>query len=441
MARPGDRIEIAIERIGAQGDGIGQDGATPVYVPLALPGERWRVRLVARRGAGFAAEPLESVGERRREPAPCRHFGACGGCQLQHLPAADYARWQQQAVVQALARRGLHEVVVAPVQVTPPGSRRRLRLAFGGTGAGLRLGLRERAGRRVIDLVECPIARPEIVALLPALRRLLTRLPLAAQGGEAQLTASASGLDLLLQSALLPGLADREALAAFAAGEDLARLGWRRGPHAAAEPIAARRAVVIHFDGVPVALPQGAFLQATRDAEEAIRAAVRDAIGDAPRIADLFAGCGTLGLPLAAAGRRVQAYDADAAMLAAALAGARQAGCGRRFATATRDLERAPLGAPELRHLDAVILDPPRAGARAQAAALAGAPVTRIAMVSCNPATFARDARSLADGGWQLAWVRPIDAFLWSAQIELVGAFVRARPPRGRLICGSEPST
>ena len=156
-----------------------------------------------------------------------------------------------------------------------------------------------------------------------------------------------------------------------------------------------------------------------------------EAIGDARRIADLFAGCGTFGLPLAAAGRRVLAFDADAAMLAAAGGAARRAGFGDRLATECRDLERAPLIGPALGRLDAVILDPPRAGARAQAAALAASRVPRIAMVSCNPATFARDARTLVDGGYRLLSVQPIDAFLWSSQIELVGAFVRAdRGPR-----------
>jgi 23S rRNA (uracil1939-C5)-methyltransferase len=426
MAAPGDLVELAIERLGERGDGIGRHGGRLVYVPLALPGERWRVRLVAPRGDGFAARPLEALGASRRQAAPCRHFGACGGCQLQHLPPADYADWQRQAVVQALARRGLHGIDVLPLQPAAPASRRRLRLAFEGTGRGLRLGLRERAGKRVIDVAECPVARPEIVALLPALRLLLARLPMAARGGEAQLTASASGLDLLLQTTLPPGLADREALAGFAARHDLARLGWRPGPHGAAEPIAALREVAVDFAGVRVALPEGAFLQATVGAEAAIRAAVGDALGDAQRVGDLFAGCGTLGLPLAAGGRRVAAYDADGALLAAAAQAARQAGCGTRFSTTARDLERAPLAGPLLAPFDALILDPPRAGARAQAAALADSSVARIAMVSCHPASFARDARSLVDGGYRLLWARPIDAFLWSAQIELVGAFARA---------------
>ena len=422
----GDLVELSIEQLGARGDGIGQIGGARVFLPLALPGERWRVRLVATRADGLVAVPLASLDAVPRAPAPCRHFGTCGGCQLQHLPAADYALWQRQTVVQALARRGLHEIQVAPPQITPPASRRRVRLAFRMTAGGVQLGFRVRSGHALVDVRECPVACPGIVALLPALRSLLARLAIARQGGEVQITASAAGLDLLLTTALPPGLAERERLAAFADRQDLARLAWQAAPDHPAEPIAARRPVWVDFAGVRVELPPGAFLQATGFAEVAIRSAVAEAIGDARRIADLFAGCGTFGLPLAAAGCRVSALDADAAMLAAAGGAARRAGFGDRLATECRDLERAPLIGPALKHLDAVILDPPRAGARAQAAALAASRVPRIAMVSCHPATFARDARTLVDGGYRLLSVQPIDAFLWSSQIELVGAFARA---------------
>ncbi len=422
----GDLVELTIEQVGAQGDGIGRSGDARVFLPLALPGERWRARLVARRGDGFLAAPLEGPDPAARAPAPCRHFGTCGGCQLQHLAAADYAAWQRQTVVQALARRGLGAIEVAPASITPPASRRRVRLGFRVGRGGARLGFRVRAGHDLIDVAECPVARPEIVALLPALRSLLAGLAIARRGGELQMLASDSGLDLLLTTAPPPGLAEREALAEFAARQDLARLAWRPAAGGPAEPVAARRPVRVTFAGVAVDLPPGAFLQATGFAETAIRAAVAQAIGEAGRIADLFAGCGTLGLPLAATGRRVLALDADASMLSAAEHAARSAGFGDRWTAECRDLERAPLSGPALERLDAAILDPPRAGARAQAAALASSRVPRIAMVSCNPATFARDARTLVDGGHRLVSVQPIDAFLWSSQIELVGAFARA---------------
>jgi 23S rRNA (uracil1939-C5)-methyltransferase len=300
----------------------------------------------------------------------------------------------------------------------------------------VRLGFRVRAGHALVEVEVCPVARPEIVALLAPLRRLLAAPALAGRSGEVQITACASGLDLLLTSAGAPGLLEREALAGFAAGHDLARLAWRPDARIAAEPVVARREAVVEFAGVRLALPPGAFLQATRFAEDAIRGAVEAALGPAAgagwALADLFAGCGTLGLPLAASGANVLAVDADLPMLAAAERAARQAGFGARFRTEARDLERAPLAGAELAGLDGVVLDPPRAGARGQAAALAASRVRRVAMVSCSPASFARDARMLVDGGYRLLWVRPIDAFLWSSQIELVGAFERpARAPRG----------
>jgi 23S rRNA (uracil1939-C5)-methyltransferase len=421
----GEEVEVRIESIGAQGDGVGRSGDARVFLPFSLPGERWRARLLARRGNGFVAAPLGVLERAERRVPPCPHFGTCGGCQLQHLPATDYALWQRQTIVQALARRGLHEVPVAAPKITPPASRRRVRLAFRPGPGGLRLGFRVRSGHELVDVAECPIARPEIMTLLPPVRELLPRLALARRGGELQITASVSGLDLLLTTAIPPGLAEREALAGFATRENLARIAWRAALGRPVEPIVGRP-VRIEFGGVPVELPPGAFLQATRFAEEAIRSAVTQAIGDAGRIADLFAGCGPLGLPLAAAGRSVLALDADPPMLAAARRAAREAGFGDRLTLECRDLERAPLAGPALRRLEAVILDPPRAGARAQAAALASSGVARIAMVSCNPATFARDARTLVDGGYGLVAVQPIDAFLWSSQIELVGAFARA---------------
>jgi 23S rRNA (uracil1939-C5)-methyltransferase len=423
----GDLVEVAIEEVGARGDGIARLGRVKVFVPLALPGDRLEVRLRARRGSdGFAAEPTARRCEAARARPPCVHFGRCGGCQLQHLPAADYAAWQRRQVRQALARRGLGDAIVEAPQVTPPASRRRVRLAFAPRAAGIRLGFRVRSGHELIGITQCPVALPEIVRLLPALRALLRQLDLTRRGGELDIMASASGLDLLLTAPLEPELVDRETLAEFATRHDLARVAWRAGPRTPAEPLVIRRPVQVRFAGVSVEPPPGAFLQATDFAEAAIRAAVVDAIGDARRIADLFAGCGTLGLPLAAAGGVVRAVDGDGGMLGALRQAAERAGFGPRITTEVRDLERAPLAAAELDRFDALILDPPRAGAAAQAARLAAARVPRVALVSCHPASFARDARILVEGGYRLAWVRPIDAFLWSSQIELVGALRRA---------------
>ena len=236
-----------------------------------------------------------------------------------------------------------------------------------------------------------------------------------------------SGIDLQIIAAHPPSLADREALAAFAAAHDLARITWGPDATTPAEPIVQRRAPTVAFGQVQVELPPGAFLQATEAAEAAIRRAVDEAIGEARRIADLFAGCGTLSLPLAAAGRTVHAVERDPAMLAALEQAARQAGLATRVTTERRDLQRAPLAGAELARFDALVVDPPRAGARAQAAALAASRLARLAhgLVQSGDLRARRpDCSPTAAGG--CLWVRPIDAFLWSSRIELVGAFDRA---------------
>ncbi|HYZ25814.1 MAG TPA: 23S rRNA (uracil(1939)-C(5))-methyltransferase RlmD [Geminicoccaceae bacterium] len=437
-AAAGEPYEVVIEAIGARGDGIARRGATRVFVPLALPGDRLRVRIAGRRGDGLVGEPVERLEQAPRAKPPCPHFGACGGCQLQHLPAAQYRAWKQGQVVTALARQGLRGIPVAPLASTPPGGRRRARLAFVREGGAIRLGFRERTGHRVVAVRTCPVLAPELVALLPPLGDLLAGLDLARGGGEVEITASATGIDLLIVAPPVPGLRDRETLARFAHAHDLARISWAPAAKAEAEPIAQRRVPSVAFDQVQVALPAGAFLQASSAAELLILRAIGEAIGRARDIADLFAGCGTFGLPLAAGGGTVHAVEAEPAMLEALRRAARSAGLAARVTTEVRDLQAAPLAGAELERFDAVVVDPPHSGARAQAAALAASGPGRLAMVSCNPATFARDARSLVEGGYECLWVQPVDAFLWSSRIELVAAFAREAGARSEP-CRSRP--
>lgn len=422
---PGDVIEITIEQVGRHGDGIARQEGGKIFVPLTAPGDRVRVRLTERRADGFAGVVVTSVEVAPRAEPPCRHFGICGGCQLQHLLPADDLAWQREQVIAALAQRGLSGMPVAMPVAATPGERRRARLAFTRRDGSVQLGFRRRRGRQIVDLAMCPLLRPEIVQLFPFLRTLLGQIAMARRGGAVLATATDAGVDLLLDTQGEPALADREALAAFAETHDLARLAWRPDSAALPEPIVQRRPVAVQCDGVAVDLPPGAFLQASDAAEAAICKAAHDAIGDAARLADLYAGCGMLSLPLAAAGRHVVAIEANEAMTEALLQAAQRAGFGARVRAEVRDLEGRPLAGAELARLDAVIVDPPRRGARSQAEALAGSKVGRIALVSCNPATFARDARILVDGGYDLTWVQVIDAFLWSSEIELVGAFAR----------------
>ncbi len=426
----GKIVDVSIDEIGSNGDGVGRLDAQPVYVPLALPGDALSVRLCDRRGAGYAAELVESRMLMPRNQPICRHFGMCGGCRLQHLRPVDYREWKCRQVVSALASRGIDGVEIRPLIDGHPATRRRLRLAFRPVGKRLVLGFRRRLGSEIVDVDDCPIALPSIVNALIPLRNCLRELELSAKGGELAITAANNGLDVLIETPNPPGLADLEALATLAEAKDLARLTWRNDVSMPAEPIAIRRQPIIDVDGIPVALPAGAFLQATKEAESAIRRAVAKAIEGAEVIADLFAGCGALSLPFAREGLRVEAAERDPAMARAVNAAACSISPAPKIAAVVRDLEREPLMASELERLDGLIIDPPRAGAQAQVEALAAvAGPKRIAMVSCNPATFARDARTLIDAGYRLRWIQPIDAFLYSAEIELVGAFERTITP------------
>ena len=432
----GRELEVEIETIGASGDGIASIDGRPVYVPFSSPGDRLQVRLTESRGAGHAAVIIAEHRLSARATPPCPHFGRCGGCQLQHLQPDDYLTWKEDQIRQALAHQGLTDIEIRPIIQGTSAARRRLRLALSpasGNGKPTRkpagLGFRERHSSDIVDIEHCVIAHPDLIRLLPTLRATLEGLDLAAKGGEIHLTRTDSGIDLLLETPIPPDLTDLEQLGQVANEQDLARLAWRQDAGSEAEPIAVRRQPKVTMGEIPVPLPIGAFLQATTQAETAIRSAVKEAIGPARRIADLFAGCGAFGLPLAAAGREVLAIERDPAMVAAMRAAAGSANITRHLKADQRDLDRQPLDHRDLDPLDAVIIDPPRAGARAQVDILALTPSPKkIAMVSCNPATFARDARHLTQAGYRLAWVQPIDAFLWSAEIELTAAFHRPTP-------------
>jgi 23S rRNA (uracil1939-C5)-methyltransferase len=404
-------VELDIERLGARGDGIAQYRGRPVYVPFTAPGDRVRVALAGGGSEGTAARLVEIVrpGAARTVP-PCRHFGSCGGCAFQHVAAGTYAEAKRSLVVDALARHGLGAAPVAPLRRLPAGTRRRARFAV----RRGRIGFQARASHEVVALEECVVLAPSIVALLPALRRL---------GGNVgySVTLADAGLDVVADRGATPDLAALEALADFAERADLARLSWRVDGEPV--PVAQRRPVRVVLHGIAVDLPPDAFLQATPEAEAALAELVLDGLGDAQRVADLFSGIGTFTFALATRAR-VHAVEGAAPALAALRAAANRSG-GARISVEARDLATRPLAPEELAVYDAVVFDPPRAGAKAQAAALAGSPVPRVIAVSCNPATFARDAATLAAGGYRLERVAPVDQFVWSPHVELVAVFAR----------------
>lgn len=416
-------LEVVIEGLGAAGDGIARGPRGRIYLPGGLPGERWRVRLARPVAEGFQAEPLECLAAAPRAEPACLHFGRCGGCRLQHLPPALYAAHKRQRIVEALARRGLPGEVVGEPALTPLRSRRRLRLGLGRTGGRLALGFRARGSHRLEPVGACAIACPELEALLPALAKGLGEALAAPLPEEASLMLTESGIDLLLHAARPPQPTERERLPRLAEALDLARLSWAAG-EGEAEPLALRRQPVARFGEVAVALPPGAFLQATAFGEAALQAAVAEWAAGAAHVVDLFAGVGTLTLPLAPGLKSLKAVEGD---MAATQALRRAAGAARlgRVTVEARDLARRPLLPQELKGVDLVVLDPPRTGALEQAKALAASMVSKVAYVSCHPESFARDARILADAGFALQEVRPVDQFLFAAEIELAALLVR----------------
>ena len=431
----GRQLEANIEGLGARGDGFASPDGRLVFVPFTVAGDRVRLRLTGTRAGGFKGEVLELLeeGPGRAEP-PCPHFGVCGGCALQHLTDEAYARWKQGLVAQALARRGFSAVPVQPMIRIPPGARRRATLAASRRGSGVALGFHGRESHAVVNIETCLLLTPRLMGLLPPLRQALSPLLQAREVAAVTVTGTEDGPDLLVVSAQAPGLEAREALAAFAEGQDLARLSWaaraKAGEALEPEPVVLRRPPTLRFAGVPVEPPPGGFLQPTAAGEAALVERVLSYLPEgAAAVADLYAGCGTFTFPLATfplAGRaRVHAVERDQAALAALWSGARKADLAGRITVETRDLARAPVTAEELEGGDCVVFDPPRAGAREQAAEIARSSVPAAIAVSCNPNSFARDARTLVDGGFTLVEVSPIDQFPWTGHLELVASFRR----------------
>lgn len=397
-------MKVTINRLGHRGDGVA-DG--PIYVPRALPGET-----VEGTPEGAQLHDIRILSPSPDRVAPsCPHYRGCGGCQLQHGADAFVADWKLAVVRDALAAQGL-SAVMRPIHTSPARSRRRATVAARRTKKGALAGFHGRASGTIVEIPGCEVIGDDLRAGLPVARSL------AQAGGSRKnalavtLTSSEGGLDVSATGGKPLDAALQVTLAQLAEAHDLARLTWD------GDVIATRAAPAQRFGAAMVVPPPGAFLQATRESEATLLAAVQEATSGARRIADLFSGSGTFALPLAA-GADVHAVESAAAMLDALAHGWRHATGLKRVTTEARDLFRNPLLPEELSRFDAVVLDPPRAGAQAQVRELAQAKVPKIAYVSCNHVTFARDVQTLAAAGYRLDWVQVVDQFRWSAHIEL----------------------
>lgn len=404
-------MKLTIERLGHLGDGIAQGPDGPVYVPGMLPGEEIEGELL---GDSLQGAKIVTPSADRVKP-PCSHARTCGGCLMQHARDSLVADWKQGIVRGALSGQGL-EAVLRPIVTSPPKSRRRATLAARRTKGGTMIGFHARGSDLLIPVPNCQLLHPDLMAAMPALEALV----LAGGSRTAELdltvTRSLAGPDVLVKGGKPLDADLRLNLARIAEAHGLSRVTWED------EVVALRAAPMQRFGKALVAPPPGAFLQATAEGEAALLTAVREAVGNASRITDLFAGAGTFTLPLADQAD-IHALEGDAAMIAALDKGWRQAGGLHRVTAETRDLFRRPVEPDEFKGVQAVVIDPPRAGAEAQVATLARSKVPVIAMVSCNPVTFARDARVLVAAGYRIDWVQVVDQFRWSAHVELVARF------------------
>lgn len=411
--------DLSIQGVGARGDGLGvDDQGRRAFVPLTLAGERVRASVADDRGE--VLEVLEASAERIKPPCP--HFGACGGCAFQHWDYEAQLAWKTGQVRVTLEREGLETDILAAVPAKP-GTRRRVALHARPGATRARLGFKGRRSWALTEIQTCLIADPKIVEALPGLRILSEAfLDHPKSAPTLHVTVTANGLDVEVTGVerKFGGLsADRRMQAAEAAGAlDLARLTL------GGELLYQARKPLVRIGKAMVELPPGAFLQATPEAEAAMQAACVRAVTGARKAADLFSGLGSFTLPMAEH-VPVMAADSAAEAIAALKSAAVRAQGLKAIDAVARDLFREPVSAMELKGCDVIVFDPPRAGGLEQARQIAVSDAATVVGISCNPTTFARDARVLVEAGWRLQTVTPVDQFLWSSHIELIGVFGR----------------
>jgi 23S rRNA (uracil1939-C5)-methyltransferase len=404
-------VILTIEKLGHLGDAMAQGENGPIFVAQMLPGEVVEGDLLGNR---LENARIVTPSTNRVKP-PCVHARSCGGCMMQHANDGFVADWKTDVIRSALAGQGL-EAALRPILTSPPNSRRRATIAGRRTKGGALLGFHARGSEALVAIPHCQLLHPDLMAAFPALEALVITGGSRKSELALTVTRTLAGPDISVTGGNPLDGQLRLELARVAEAHSLSRLSWD------GEVVALRTAPMQPMGRARVAPPPGAFLQATARGEADLLAAVREAVGTAKRITDLFAGSGTFSLPLSELAE-VHAVEGDAAMMAALDKGWRMAEGLKRVTVETRDLFRRPLEPDEFKGVQAVVIDPPRAGAEAQTKTLAAARVPVIAAISCNQVTFARDARILTSAGYRLDWVQPVDQFRWSAHVELAARF------------------
>ena len=407
-----------IERLGAYGDGIVDANGEHMFIPFALPGET--VTAACEKGRAQLFAVLEASPQ-RIEPS-CRHFTECGGCAIQHIEEDAYLDWKRSLVIQALKARGI-EAPVSDLVACPPHSRRRVVFTARNIETGLHLGFNKAFSNRIIDIEECPVLLPGLVEAAGILRQLAGIIANTSKPFRFLVTATESGFDVAAADCGKPTESIRRAATDFVINSKIARLSID------GEIIVETIKPMLTFGSVTITLPPGAFVQAVAEAEDAMVTLVTGHMRKLKKVADLYSGCGTFALRLAA-NSEVHAVECDGSALAVLDRGFRFANGLKRVTIERRDLDRRPLTLKELNAFDGIVFDPPRAGAEDQCKQIARSNVHMVAAVSCNPATLARDLSILMEGGYTLKAVTPIDQFLWSYHVETVALLEKPKKRR-----------
>lgn len=420
---PKDPMEVTIFGIGAKGDGLGKDDSGHgYYVPYAAEGDVLKVRITGKRENDYVGDISEIItpGEHRIE-APCPYYTKCGGCNLQHIDKEAYAHWKSHKVADSLKRSQISINLDKPVLVGPH-CRRRASFAVMKKGKKILFGFNAKGSHRIEEIDHCLLLSDPLNALIDALRNLMPLIMKREGRGDIIVNYPGEAADIVLA---LPGPMELKAhqhLVTFAEKHNIGRLSWQQDGKGTPETIIQRCAVTTQFGDALIELPTSPFLQPSKEGEIALVEFALSALRNEKKILDLYAGCGSFTFALAKVGI-VHAVESHAPALKALELSAGRAGLGGRITTEVRDLDRQPLMGKELSKFDAILFDPPRAGAREQARFLAESDVPVIIAISCNPATFGRDAVALIEGGYTLERVMPVDQFTWSDHVEVAAIF------------------
>lgn len=415
--------KVTINEIGGRGDGLTEIDGKTIYIPYTAPGEVIDAKIQGSKGR---LRHIHQKSQERTEPI-CKHFGRCGGCLLQHINSDYYKSWKEGLIRTALEHQGMSDAEITPIKTSPMGSRRRTTFQVIGRGKGnIVFGYSEKGSHNLIDIHECPILAPELVALIEPTKKLISGLLDQRDKMAVSVTLAENGVDMVLKGKGDPALDLRMDLAEFAEKNDLARISWfdeklKKGQY---ELLAERKKPYVTFEGNKVYFPPGSFLQATKEGQDALINAMLDGIGDATHVVDLFSGCGTFSIA-AANKANVHAVENNEEMLTALKLSSNQMTGIKKVTTELRDLFRRPLLPHELNEYDVAIIDPPRAGAKHQMEEIINSDIQKLVMISCNPITFSRDVQSLIDAGFKMGAVTPVDQFLYAPHLEIVSVFTR----------------